>query len=122
MYMAQPKRIIFQVGFHTGPLYCVATYCNTAACYFALCLACVGFYPIPPAVNAWLISNTAPQTKRAMAIGYFVGLGNIGGIFGSFIYRDSEAPRYPSVGVPNLSFFGAADFDHVGRVMQRPSL
>ncbi|KAF3023124.1 hypothetical protein E8E14_013668 [Neopestalotiopsis sp. 37M] len=66
------------------------------ACYFALCLACVGFYPIPPTVNAWLISNTAPQNKRAMAIGYFVGLGNIGGIFGSFIYRDSEAPRYPS--------------------------
>ncbi|KAI0170077.1 major facilitator superfamily domain-containing protein [Pestalotiopsis sp. NC0098] len=66
------------------------------ACYFALCLACVGFYPIPPTVNAWLISNTAPQNKRAMAIGYFVGLGNVGGIFGSFIYRDSEAPRYPS--------------------------
>ncbi|KAK6070282.1 transporter [Seiridium cupressi] len=66
------------------------------ACYFALCLACVGFYPIPPAVNAWLISNTAPQTKRVMAIAYFGGLGNIGGIFGSFIYRDSEAPRYPS--------------------------
>ncbi|ETS76899.1 hypothetical protein PFICI_10773 [Pestalotiopsis fici W106-1] len=66
------------------------------ACYFALCLACVGFYPIPPTVNAWLISNTAPQNKRAMAIGYFVGLGNIGGIFGSFIYRDSEAPKYPS--------------------------
>ncbi|KAF3765596.1 MFS general substrate transporter [Cryphonectria parasitica EP155] len=66
------------------------------ACYFALCLACMGIYPIPPTVNAWLISNTAPQTKRAMAIGYFVGLGNIGGIFGSFIYRQSEAPKYPS--------------------------
>lgn len=65
-------------------------------CYFALCLACVAFYPIPPAVNAWVISNTAPSSKRAMAIAYFVGLGNVGGIFGSFIYRDSEAPRYPS--------------------------
>jgi sugar phosphate permease len=66
------------------------------ACYFALCLACVGFYPIPPGVNAWLIGNMAPQSKRAMAIGYFVGLGNIGGIFGSFVYRDSEAPTYPT--------------------------
>ncbi|KAH8878964.1 MFS general substrate transporter [Thozetella sp. PMI_491] len=65
-------------------------------CYFALCLACVGFYPIPPGVNAWLISNTAPQTKRAMMIAYFVGLGNLGGVFGSYVYRDSEAPRYPS--------------------------
>lgn len=65
-------------------------------CYFALCLACVGFYPIPPTLSAWLISNMAPQSKRATAIGYFVGLGNIGGIFGSFVYRESEAPRYPS--------------------------
>ncbi|KAH8670795.1 MFS transporter [Xylariales sp. PMI_506] len=65
-------------------------------CYFALCLACVGFYPIPPAVNAWLIGNTAPQLKRAMAIGYFIGVGNTGGIFGSFVYRASEAPTYPS--------------------------
>lgn len=87
------------------PVSCLGDYHTThvptnhrfTACYFALCLACVGFYPIPPTVNAWLIGNTAPQNKRAMAIGYFVGLGNIGGIFGSFIYRDSEAPRYPSV-------------------------
>jgi hypothetical protein len=35
------------------------SYESTASC-FALCLACVGFYPIPPAVNAWLISNMAP--------------------------------------------------------------
>lgn len=65
-------------------------------CYFALCLACIGLYPIPPGVNAWLISNTAPQTRRAMAIAYFVGLGNLGGIFGSFVYLESEAPRYPT--------------------------
>ena len=31
-----------------------------------------------------------------MAIAYFIAFGNIGGIFGSFIYRDSEAPQYPS--------------------------
>lgn len=55
-------------------------------CYFALCLACMGIYPIAPTVNAWLISNTAPQTKRAMTIGYFTGLSNIGGIFGRLFY------------------------------------
>lgn len=65
-------------------------------CYFALFIACVGFYPIPPAVNAWLMSNMAPVQKRAMGIGLFIGLGNIGGIFGSFLYRDSEAPTYPT--------------------------
>ena len=30
---------------------------NIAVCYFAVCLACIGMYPIFPSVNAWNISK-----------------------------------------------------------------
>ncbi|KAL2835652.1 major facilitator superfamily domain-containing protein [Aspergillus pseudoustus] len=67
---------------------------NIALCYFGVCLACFGMYPILPGVNAWNVSNTPNPTKRAVGIGYLICMGNVGGIIGSFIYKPSEAPRY----------------------------
>ncbi|KAK1998772.1 major facilitator superfamily transporter [Colletotrichum falcatum] len=69
---------------------------NIALCYFAVCLACFGMYPILPGVNAWNVANTPSPTKRAISIGFLVCVGNIGGLIGSYIYIDKEAPRYPT--------------------------
>ncbi|KAI9932700.1 hypothetical protein MW887_008949 [Aspergillus wentii] len=69
---------------------------NIALCYFGVCLACFGMYPILPGVNAWNVSNILNPQKRAIAIGYLICMGNAGGIIGSFIYRAEEKPRYPS--------------------------
>ncbi|GJC78668.1 putative transporter [Colletotrichum liriopes] len=69
---------------------------NIALCYFAVCLACFGMYPILPGVNAWNVANTPSPTKRAISIGFLVCVGNIGGLIGSYIYLDKEAPRYPT--------------------------
>ncbi|WQF80838.1 Putative major facilitator superfamily, MFS transporter superfamily [Colletotrichum destructivum] len=69
---------------------------NIALCYFAVCLACFGMYPILPGVNAWNLANTPSPTKRAISIGFLVCVGNIGGLIGSYIYLDKEAPRYPT--------------------------
>jgi hypothetical protein len=51
-------------------------------------------YPILPGVNAWNVSNTPHPAKRAVAIGYLICMGNVGGLIGSFIYKQDEAPRY----------------------------
>ncbi|KAL4768644.1 major facilitator superfamily domain-containing protein [Aspergillus nidulans var. acristatus] len=67
---------------------------NIALCYFGVCLACFGMYPILPGVNAWNVSNTPHPAKRAVAIGYLICMGNVGGLIGSFIYKQDEAPRY----------------------------
>ncbi|EAU39624.1 conserved hypothetical protein [Aspergillus terreus NIH2624] len=67
---------------------------NIALCYFGVCLACFGMYPILPGVNAWNVSNIPNPTKRAMGIGYLICAGNAGGLIGSFIYKQNEAPRY----------------------------
>ncbi|KAL4949320.1 major facilitator superfamily domain-containing protein [Aspergillus filifer] len=67
---------------------------NVAVCYFGVCLACFGMYPILPGVNAWNVSNTPNPAKRAISIGYLICMGNVGGLIGSFIYKKDEAPRY----------------------------
>lgn len=69
---------------------------NIALCYFGVCLACFGMYPILPGVNAWNVCNIPNPHKRAVAIGYLICVGNAGGIIGSYIYKADEKPRYPT--------------------------
>ncbi|KAI1858991.1 hypothetical protein JX265_004598 [Neoarthrinium moseri] len=80
---------------------------NIGLCYFAVCLACTGMYPIFPGVNAWNVANSAGAAKRAISIGYLVCAGNIGGVIGSYIYKDDEAPRYPTGYGNSLAFASA---------------
>lgn len=63
-----------------------------------------GLYPILPGVNAWNIANTPDPTKRSISIGLLVCIGNIGGLIGSYIYLDREAPRYPTGYGTSLTF------------------
>lgn len=69
---------------------------NVGLCYFAVCLACAGLYPISPCVNTWAVTNLAGPTKKAQGAAFLVSIGNIGGIIGSFMFVDSEKPRYPT--------------------------
>ncbi|KAH8426022.1 putative MFS transporter [Aspergillus melleus] len=77
---------------------------NIALCYFGICLACFGMYPILPGVNAWNVCNIPNPHKRAVAIGYLICMGNAGGIIGSYIYREKEKPRYPTGYGTSLGF------------------
>jgi len=80
---------------------------NVALCYFAIFVACIGIYPILPGCNAWTINNLAGAEKRAMGIAFMISIGNCGGLPGSFIYLDSEAPKYPTGFGSSLSFASA---------------
>ncbi|CAG8108327.1 unnamed protein product [Penicillium olsonii] len=80
---------------------------NIALCYFCLCLACFGMYPILPGVNAWNVCNIPNPHKRAVAIGYLICFGNAGGIVGSFIYKADERPQYPTGYGTSLAFTAA---------------
>lgn len=64
-------------------------------------------YPILPGVNAWNVANTPDPAKRSVSIGLLVCFGNIGGLIGSYIYLDSEAPRYPTGYGTSLAFASA---------------
>ncbi|KAF4463166.1 tartrate transporter [Fusarium albosuccineum] len=77
---------------------------NLGACYFAVCLACAGMYPILPGVSAWNIDNNPLPTRRAISIGYLNCAGTIGGIYGSYIYKDNEKPKYTTGYGASLGF------------------
>ena len=64
------------------------------AAYFAAVVMCVGIYPIQAAAASWNANNIAPESRRAMAIALNNCVGNVGGILGSFMYIESEAPTY----------------------------
>ncbi|EEU43615.1 uncharacterized protein NECHADRAFT_94941 [Fusarium vanettenii 77-13-4] len=80
---------------------------NVPACYFSICLACLGLYPINPCGNAWNLNNLAGPSKRAMGIAFMLCIGNVGGIIGGFIYIDSEKPKYPTGFGSSLGFVAA---------------
>lgn len=80
---------------------------NIALCYFAVCLACFGLYPIGSGVQAWNLNNHAGPSKLAMAIGYLTCIGNMGGITGSFIFIEEESPKYPTGFGSSLAFAAA---------------
>ncbi|KAK2811947.1 hypothetical protein FQN50_001654 [Emmonsiellopsis sp. PD_5] len=61
---------------------------------FGVFLVTGGLYPISPAVTAWVALNIAGTMKRAVAIGAMISFSQLGGIVGSNIYLESEAPIY----------------------------
>lgn len=77
---------------------------NIALCYTMVCIACVGLYPIIPGNNSWTINNLAGAEKRATGIAFMIMIGNSGGFAGSFIFLESEAPRYPTGFGSSLGF------------------
>lgn len=64
-------------------------------------------YPIGSGVQAWNLSNLPHPTKRALGIGYMTCIGNMGGIAGSYIFIDSQAPTYPVGFGSSLAFASA---------------
>ncbi|KAL6353849.1 hypothetical protein LRP88_12844 [Fusarium phalaenopsidis] len=80
---------------------------NVPACYFSICLACLGLFPINPCGNAWNLNNLAGPSKRAMGIAFMLCIGNVGGIIGGFIYIGSEKPKYPTGFGSSLGFVAA---------------
>lgn len=62
--------------------------------YFSIVLAVVGIYPIQAAAASWNANNIAPATRRNIAIALMNATGNVGGIVGSFMYLESEKPKY----------------------------
>ncbi|KAL2067198.1 hypothetical protein VTL71DRAFT_1622 [Oculimacula yallundae] len=67
---------------------------NVALCYTFIHLATISVYPVVPGANTWTVNNLAGSEKRGMGIALMIGLGNCGGIVGSFIFIGSESPKY----------------------------
>lgn len=64
------------------------------ASYTAVVIACIGIYPAMPAAASWAGNNLAPASRRAVGLALNICVGNIGGIMGSYMFFESDAPEY----------------------------
>jgi cyanate permease len=53
---------------------------GNVATYVSTCIACCGTFSAFPLLLSWLTNNVGGHTKRAMAVGFLVGIGQIGGV------------------------------------------
>ncbi len=51
-----------------------------AAVYVSSCIACCGVFSAFPLLLSWLTNNVDGHTKKSIAIGFFMGIGQIGGV------------------------------------------
>ncbi|KAJ3490285.1 hypothetical protein NLI96_g1532 [Meripilus lineatus] len=62
--------------------------------YAAIFLAAAGTYAAMPIIVCWFNTNLAGHRRRAVATGWQVGFGNIGGIIAAYSFLAKDAPRY----------------------------
>ncbi|KAM5543430.1 hypothetical protein V8D89_002681 [Ganoderma adspersum] len=65
-----------------------------AAQYAGTVVVAAGLLPSVACQLAWMGGTFGGEVKRAVAIAFIVGCGNLGGIVASFIYRQQDSPRY----------------------------
>ncbi|CAG9990003.1 unnamed protein product [Clonostachys byssicola] len=87
---------IFIIGYAIIMSYGANTAKNVGPCYFGVFLICIGLFPVNPAITSWAANNITPASKRAVGVAFFNCVGNIGGILGSFMFLEKEAPAYPT--------------------------
>ncbi len=54
---------------------------GNVAIYVSICIACCGTFSAFPLLLSWLTNNVGGHTKRGMAVGFLIGIGQIGGVF-----------------------------------------
>ncbi|CAF1235793.1 unnamed protein product [Rotaria sordida] len=64
-----------------------------AAQYVSICIVCCGILSAYPLLLSWSTNNVGGYTKRAIAIGFVVGIGQIGGIILPFVHYDDSTNR-----------------------------
>lgn len=80
---------------------------HVAPAYTMMCVAIMGLFSACPLLLTWATNNTAPAGRRAMISSMTTSLANLGGIAGSFMFLDSEAPVYrasfPHPRIPSIA-------------------
>lgn len=67
---------------------------NNAVRYFGAFIGVAGSNANVPAIMAYQANNIRGQWKRAFCSATLTGLGGVGGIAGSLVFRSQDAPKY----------------------------
>lgn len=79
---------------------------NPGGIYAAIYICAMGMYPAIPLSIVWNANNLSGSYKRAIGIGFQIGLANYGGAFVSNFYREQDSPRYVLGHGLTLGFIG----------------
>ncbi|KAI6041658.1 MFS general substrate transporter [Pisolithus marmoratus] len=81
--------------------------------YFGTYLAVIGLYAGVPCAVGWLANNLHGRYKRAVGTAIQVGMGNLGGIIASYVFRIQDEPHFIlgfaiQIGLMCMGLFAAA--------------
>jgi predicted MFS family arabinose efflux permease len=62
--------------------------------YACVCIAVSCVYATYPPTHAWAANNFGNETKRAIGMGLYTAIGNLGSIAGTWIYPSTDAPQF----------------------------
>lgn len=62
--------------------------------YFGLFFVAAGSYGGLPTVVTWLTNNLSGSTKRGVGSAFQIGIGNLGALVSSNVYRTKDSPKY----------------------------
>ncbi|KAJ7638167.1 MFS general substrate transporter [Roridomyces roridus] len=67
---------------------------SPSAGYVAAFFACTGTFVNIALILSWTGSNVGGDLKRSIVLAMTIGLGNLGGLCSSFVFRPQDAPKY----------------------------
>jgi sugar phosphate permease len=62
--------------------------------YACVCIAVACVYATYPPTHAWAVNNFGNETKKAIGMGLYTSLGNLGSIAGSWLFPATGAPLF----------------------------
>jgi cytochrome c biogenesis factor len=95
---------------------------GSVAIYISICIACCGTFSAYVILLSWLTNNVGGRTKRAISVGFVVGIGQIGGIVSplvSFIFRFVSITESLSKTSVELFYNWSQSSEKVGVIAQR---
>lgn len=86
--------VIMSVGTIAYALLATLPEDNLKGKYACVCIAVSCVYASYPPTHAWAANNFGNETKRAIGMGLYTAIGNLGSIAGSFLYPSTDGPQF----------------------------
>lgn len=67
-----------------------------------------GVFPMAPVGGSWASNNFGTSSRRAIGLAFVMAIGSLGGLTGSFIYKESRSPYF------HLAFSLSIGFAFIG--------
>lgn len=80
---------------------------NIGVAIVGMSMITCGVFPMAPMAGSWISNNTRTSSQRAIALSLVMAIGAVGGISGSYMYREDQAPYYQTGQISSLALAGA---------------